>query len=59
MKDLIKKTDKLLETTSQAIKDKEAYQNTYKSIKQDHDQLKNLFDDLYEIYLYILFQVKK
>ncbi|CAK72078.1 unnamed protein product (macronuclear) [Paramecium tetraurelia] len=46
MKDLIKKTDKLLETTSQALKDKEAYQNTCKSIKQDHDQLKTLFDDL-------------
>ncbi|CAD8078606.1 unnamed protein product [Paramecium sonneborni] len=46
MKDLIKKTDKLLETTSQAVKDKDAYQNTYKSIKQDHDQLKSLFDDL-------------
>ncbi|CAD8073555.1 unnamed protein product [Paramecium sonneborni] len=46
MKDLIKKTEKLLETTSQAVNYKDEYQDTYKSLKQNHDQLKSLFDDL-------------
>ncbi|CAD8101776.1 unnamed protein product [Paramecium primaurelia] len=46
LKDLIKKTEKLLETTSLAVKEKDQLQDYYKSIRNDHEQLKTQFDDL-------------
>ncbi|CAD8206454.1 unnamed protein product [Paramecium octaurelia] len=46
LKDLIRKTEKLLETTSVAVKEKDQLQDYYKSVRNDHEQLKTKFDDL-------------
>ncbi|CAK59683.1 unnamed protein product (macronuclear) [Paramecium tetraurelia] len=46
LKGLIRKTEKLLETTSIAVKEKDQLQDYYKSVRNDHEQLKTKFDDL-------------
>ncbi|CAD8185822.1 unnamed protein product [Paramecium octaurelia] len=46
LKDIIKKNEKLIETTNQAIKEKDEFQEYYKAAKNDYELLRTKFNDL-------------